>query len=264
LHTVAHALPDGEVKIWNAETGESTGLKTGQRFNELLALSPDGRTLVTGGRRMGGRGFPGEGRGFGNEGPGVSLRWWDLETGTNVAVETDAYRIIFSPDGKTAAALATGNQVEIWEVASRTLRTNFVMEVMPGFEAAFSPDTRLLAIVCFDDSVRIYDTASGEHVGTCTGHKQAVFSVAFAPDGKTLATASDDCTLKLWNVHTQQELLSLRRLGGALRSIVFSPDGKLLVVERSSSTAANGLCFYRAPLFKEIEAATEGHNSPEN
>ncbi|HEX2999413.1 MAG TPA: hypothetical protein VHR86_04165, partial [Armatimonadota bacterium] len=121
-----------------------------------------------------------------------------------------------------------------------------------------------LAIVCFDDSVRLYNTASGEQVGTCTGHKQGVFSVAFAPDGNTLATASDDSTLKLWNVHTQQELLSLRRLGGALRSIMFSPDGKLLVLERSSSTAGNSLCFYRAPLFKEIAAATEGHTAPEN
>ena len=164
--------------------------------------------------------------------------------------------MLFSPDGRTLAAFQRTNHIQLWDVVTRSLRTNSISEAELRFEAAaaFSPDGRILA-VAFSDTVRLWDTLTGQILGACVGHKQAVSSAAFSPDGQTLATSSDDRTLKLWNVATQQELMSIRHLGGALRTLLFSPDGSLLVGRISTTSAASGLRFYHAPLLKDIDAA---------
>jgi eukaryotic-like serine/threonine-protein kinase len=249
LKTAAQGLDDGRVQLWNTATRESTTLKVSERSVILLALSPDGRSLITL-----------------NGGFEPTLRWWDLRSGTNLVLESEAFRLLFSPDGKTLAAFQRGDTVELWDTATRSLRTNLVSELPLRFEAsasiptaAFSPDGRILATAGSDDAVRLWDTADGRLLGTCTGHKQNVSSVAFSPDGKTLATASDDRTLKLWNVATQQELLTIQRLRGALHTLLFAPDGSFLVGRISTSASTGGLRFYRAPLLSEIDA---GARSP--
>ncbi len=233
FRTLAQSLDDGSVKLWNTESREFSTLKVSERSPELVVLSPDGRSLVTGGRIH-------------------HLRWWDIRAGTNTVLGTDTTKAFFSPDGRTLAGFVRG-AVQLWDATTQTVRTNLVMDAPLGSEAAFSPDGRILAVVCQDDAVRLLDVFTGELLGTCTGHKQTIFSVEFSPDGKTLATASDDSTLKLWNVATQQELLSLRRLGGALRGLTFSPDGRLLVGGTSSSAQSGGLRFHRAAPFSETD-----------
>ncbi len=192
LRTLVHGLEDGSVRILNTETLEARSLRTSDRHVELVALSPDGCRLITGGR--GGR-----------------LHVWDLRSDTNYPLPIEAMFALFSPDGRTLAAIqrpaqpgpppemadplqgltSTTNSILLWDVPTGTLRTSLLIENQPGIGAAFSPDGRLLAVADFD-VVRLWDVASGKLFGTCTGHKQGVWSVAFAPDGKTLASASDD------------------------------------------------------------------------
>jgi WD40 repeat protein len=234
LQTLVQGLDDGTVKFQNTETGDITTLKASDSRVDLMALSPDGRILVTGGREQ-------------------TIRWWDLRNHTNTVLATEAHQVLFSPDGRTFAAVQRGDSLQLWDSATLSLRTNLVLEPQPRFEAAFSPDGRILAVASAEDAIRLFDTATGTLVGTCTGHKQPVFSVAFSPDGKTLASASDDSTLKLWNVATQQELLTVRRLGGTLRGLMFSPDSQMLVGASGFFSEPGALRFYRAPLLSKID-----------
>ena len=239
LRTMAQVHHDGRVQLWNTETRTPTTLDAPDRPVGFLALSPDGRELVTGG-------------GFGR-----NLRWWDLRAGTNWMIESEASRALFSPDGRTLATFQRTNQVQLWDAATRSLRTNWVSQSEWRLEVpvAFSPDGRILALACADDTVRLWDAFTAGLLGVCAGHKQSISSVAFSPDGRTLATSSDDRTLKFWNVATQQELMTIRRLGGALRRLLFSPDGNLLVGRISAASSTGGLRFYRAPLLSETDAA---------
>jgi WD40 repeat protein len=258
LGVVVQAIENGSVKIWDTQSGDSQILKVSDRSVDLVALSPDGHSLITG---EGGMMGPGNHR--------RTLRWWDLRAGTNSALATDAQKVLFSPDGRTLAAFRGAGSVQFWDAATRLPRANIAIDIpssgtsagLPEFRfpphAAFSSDGRLLATSGSDDTIRLWEVATGKLRGVCTGHKQAVTSVAFSPDGKTLASASDDSTLKFWNVATQQELLTVRRLGGTLRSLLFSPDGRVLVGASGFSSASGGLRFFHAPAFAETDLAAE-------
>jgi eukaryotic-like serine/threonine-protein kinase len=268
LNLLAQSLHDGDLRLWNTETAASNTLHLADRPLDLLALSPDGHLLITGGH-------------------GQPLRAYDLRSATSAPLPFDAFRALFSPNGQTLAAfvhpaptppssasptlpspsrgsrppppgfisgLMGTNSLLLYDLPSRSAHTNFTADFPPSLAAAFSPDSRTLAVACLDDSVRLWDVSTGQLLGTCTGHMQSVFAVAFSPDGKTLATAGDDSTLKLWNIATHQELLTIRRLGAPVHDLVFSPDGQWLVAAAGFRPQPAALRLYRAPAFAEIEA----------
>jgi WD40 repeat protein len=234
LKTLVQGLGDGTVRVWNLDSGQSRTLRAYDRPVDMVAVSPDGAILITGGR---------------DETP----KWWDLRSGTNALWRADTGRVLFSPDSRQLASFARNGGIEIWDVATRSLLHQLTNEVQvgfavqAGFAASFSPDGLLLAASYQDDTIKLWNLKSGTIVGTCSGHKQPVFAVAFSPDGRTLASASDDSTLRLWNVQTQQELFVDRRLGAGLSSLMFSPDGGLLVGVTGRFSSAAGLRLYRAP-----------------
>jgi WD40 repeat protein len=237
LRVIVRAMDDGGIWHVNTATHETNVLKTVDGPVEVLALSPDGRLLVAGGR-------------------GRSLRWWNLRSGATAALETEAQRVLFSPEGGTLAVFQRGEAIGLWDVATWSVRTQVVADLPRGLGAAFSPDGKILATVGQDDAIQLWSTADARLLGVCTGHKQNIFSVAFTPDGRTLASTSDDSTLKFWSVANQQELLTLRRLGGAMREMLFSPDGRMLVGSRGLYSRTSGLRFYRAPSLEEIDRAS--------
>jgi WD40 repeat protein len=237
-------MDDGVISLRNTETGATTTLTNGGGRVEMLALSPDARFLVATEHNQ-------------------KLRWWDLRNHTNTLLEAEASQALFSPDGHTLALLPRNdffqsrnetNIVQLWDIATLSLKASLVMEQPFRFAAAFSPDGRILALPAQDDAIYLWDTTNGKLLGACAGHKQPIFSITFSADGRTLASASDDSTLKFWNVEARQELLSFRRLGGSLSGLLFSPDGRMLVGASGPFVRPPVLRFFRAPLLQEIEA----------
>ena len=96
------------------------------------AFSPDGRTLVTGGRQ------------------GL-LTVWDPATGKPRATptgETGLIRIVaFAPDGKTLVSAALQNQaLAIWDTATWEVIRTVPARQRPVLSLAFSPDGKTLAV----------------------------------------------------------------------------------------------------------------------
>jgi WD40 repeat protein len=150
-------------RAWNTTTGKELTEFT-SRFEKirLLALAPDGRSMLIAADRPGG-------------GPGSPVNpkeaivppfaLFDIRTGTE--------RLRFEG------------------IPAQQHITSF----------AFSPNGRVLAAGGGSSSkIHLWDTLTGKRLGLLDGHKSWILALAFAPDGKSLASASYDTTVLIWSM----------------------------------------------------------------
>ncbi len=238
-YKIAEPGPHGGVRWWDARTGAEVGsvalpeeafpltfppardaifIKTMKDKNHVLwdpaakrelhrfggggdgvfegAMTPDGRRLVT-------------------HDAGNAVIVWDRDgdkVRTIVPAPTDLFARIGSPlgphvaisaDGRTVAAAYGREWIGVWEVASGSLRRQFV----PGEIAsplAFSPDGRTLAYGARSnddqDSLVLWDLAAGVERARYASRHGSVRAIAFAPDGRFVVSGGTDTTALVWPV----------------------------------------------------------------
>ncbi|MBA4064271.1 MAG: hypothetical protein C0501_11265 [Isosphaera sp.] len=184
-----------------------------------LAVSPDGRTLATGGGRWN---KPGE------------VKLWDPHAGREVASFDPGSKMVrtvaFTPDGRTVA-YGISDKVGRFDAGSGAARP-----LLPGmYLVAISPTGETAALgraskTVDQTEVVLWDLATDRPRASLRGHTAEVYQMAYAPDGRTLATASWDGTVKLWHAATGEELLTFRRQSGVVWSVAFAPDNSYLAI----------------------------------
>ncbi len=219
----------GEVKFWDAETGQPLRVPLiGPADNLARAvLSRDGTHLAT--TRW-----------------DHTVRVWDLATGGLVTLEGPANSIargvLFSPDGERlvctyrpdgdAPLKDSPRSMRIWDLDKREAVT--IDRVPYGMAAgSFTPDGRLLATVDpfdvrADPLVKVWDAATGHEVFSCRyTDGQVVWNVAFSPDGKRLAACGNK-GIRIWGVANREAQATGPSQSRFIDCLAFSPDGKLL------------------------------------
>ncbi len=199
-----------------------------------IAVSPDGRTLISGGAD-------------GN----IQLRYLGRSGNTikpcqRVRVlkghEGPVWSVAVSPDGKTLASASEDKTLKLWD-----LRTGKVLNTLTGhggevLATAFSPDGEMLASVGQDRTLRLWDTSVANSAAasrpelTLHGHTGEVKTIAFAPQGDLIATGGEDGTIKLWATRTGTYLGTLSAGDRAVWSIAFSPNGRLIAASGADNT----------------------------
>jgi WD40 repeat protein len=174
-----------------------------------IALSPNGRTLASGG----------------DDGP---VRLWDVLTGEQLAGldgHTDrVYDVAFSPDGSVLASGSRDGTARLWEGHTGAHLATLVGHSNSVLSVALSPDSSVVATASLDRTAQLWDAHTGEYIATLSGHTDRVTDVTFSPDGSVLATAADEPReARLWNAMTGE---LLHALTGA--SPAFSPDSSIL------------------------------------
>ncbi|KAH7905469.1 quinon protein alcohol dehydrogenase-like superfamily [Hygrophoropsis aurantiaca] len=212
---------DNTVRIWNVESQKQNGESLVHDFPvHSMALSPDERRLVSGGR-------------------GVVL--WDLEGRTVVwkkeVDETDGQHVAYSPDGRLISASHNEEIVLLDAETGEQIRQPLQLG---GFVRclAFSPDWTRIAAGSYNGNVQVFEVATGETVvGTFTAHTAGVMSLVYTPDGQQFVTASMDHSVRVWDAATGQEIGDLM-LGhrGWVRQISCSRDGQRLASASTDST----------------------------
>ncbi|MEV6715801.1 hypothetical protein AB0M48_27610 [Lentzea sp. NPDC051208] len=179
----------GQVALWDVEKSRRTSLVTRLSENGGLALSRDGRTLVT-------------------TSP-TYVKLWDVETkrikkiltlpGEAGADVQAPIVVTFAPDEQTLVTASADGRVRLWDV-TQDRPTTLLHHNTAVTAVAFGPDGRTLAIGGADTSVLLFDMRTREEIATIKGHEGAITALAFSPDGRTLATAGKDRTLRFWDL----------------------------------------------------------------
>jgi RNA polymerase sigma factor (sigma-70 family) len=186
-----------KIRVWDVATARCAAEMGGYRDGIMqLALSPDGRFLVSSGNHAV---------------EACDLRLWDLQTGREVRrfpVHLQMkHHPVFSPDSRWLAAATsrpgvakTGGEVQVWEVATGRRLHILAGHKQPVIALAFSTDSRVLATGSVDQTVRLWDLAGGRERKRLLGHEGSILSLAFAPDDRRLAASSPDAPVYLWDV----------------------------------------------------------------
>jgi RNA polymerase sigma factor (sigma-70 family) len=241
---------------WETATGKHLA-GSADGWARRLAVSPDGRTVVTAGdvdlqvrdpaslrvlRRLI---APGAQLGAG---PPLALtpdgKWlaaglqgglalWETASGkplhTRVTYRSEVRALALAPDGKTLAAGLKSSAVQLGDV-----RTGKGLRLLLGHReevsaVAFTPDGKVLASACRAGAIVLWDPADGKELRRCAGHRGGVSALAFLPDGKTLASAGEDSCVRLWETATGKErVVREGHLYGA-HAVAFLPDGQTVV-----------------------------------
>ncbi|MGB0034420.1 MAG: hypothetical protein WBP79_02980 [Candidatus Acidiferrales bacterium] len=216
----AAPYPTFSAKIWDVASGQRLCEFAGQFAVQALAMSPDGKWLVS-------------------AAPGVTVQ--DPATGRVIRTLTleEADMLLFSPDGRWLAANpgvfpgGMGHSLEVWDTRTWALVANVTPPRDPRRNApatwfafgnpapqsnlgnaqfveftvdgqthtvwfsdspiAVSPDGKLLVQLGYpQNNVDIWDTASGQKVQTFSAHDAGTSYLAFSTDGRWLLTLGQD------------------------------------------------------------------------
>ena len=174
-----------------------------------VALSPDGKTIVSGG-------YDG------------TVRLWDITSGKAIGQPFTGHKdfvisVAFSPDGKTIVSGGEDKTVRLWDTSGKAIGQPFKGHEGIVTSVAFSPDGKTLVSGGEDKTVRLWDTSGQASGQPFKGHEDGVGSVAFSPDGKTIVSGGGDGTVRLWRGGNWQDWLEVACNGLMAHPILVAP-----------------------------------------
>ncbi|MCE9530097.1 MAG: serine/threonine protein kinase [Planctomycetes bacterium] len=247
--TVAMAVDDGSVRLWNAHTGQlQSRISAHKRPIWCVAYNHDGTMLATasddGNVRLWDTAsnleidtikhnssvrsvaFSTDGKRIVTGTRGGEVRVYDVKSGKQVittAGHTDGVvmAVAFSPDGKLIASASGDQTVKIWDVSTDDGKEVVTLNGHTGgvYSVAFHPTKRVVASGSWDRTIRVWNIDSGKETGKLEGHREDIWSVSFCPSEARLISGSEDQTAKVWDVATGKELYTIKGHVGTIYSI---------------------------------------------
>jgi len=177
----------------------------------LLALSADGRRVVSGGADGAVR--------FWHNADGATLELQRTAAGPTGAVAC----VALSADGGTAAAGTGDGSIGAWE-----FETGRRLLSVPGGEEgarcmALLGDGRMLLVGGAHGRLNVWDLKTGSRTAAFTAHTAAIDCLAVSSDGQRVASGSSDGSIRLWNARDWSLAKALPDSPGPVYALCFAP-----------------------------------------
>ncbi len=225
-------------------------LRDAQQTKRLGALDEETRTLAFSGARVAAGGAKGQ------------LRLWDVETGTEINLDTDervhVMATSFSADGAVLAAVDTEGQVRLFDAADGTPRGSFDATA-PGEpselrKVAVSNGARRVLVGSWSGVISLWDPQQTDPVAVLAEGLIVSGGVAFTPDGETAVAAVHEGAIRFWDAQSGAERPAVEP--GNMAAV----DGVIWLDQHRVVTAAGG---HAANVWDlrcgELEAQLDGH-----
>ena len=184
-HLLTVRAADGQVvQDWRAH----------QKLIDVVRISPDGQTLISGG----------------SDGAVLLSRWrtdqngWETLSARSLPGEVDG--ITIDPGGTGFITSSKPASLHFWSLADGAMLRQIVLPTT-AWRLAMSSDGARLAVGTWDRAIQIWDTqsmpASVANVRQeieLVGHTQLITGEAFDSTGKLMASVSTDGAVRLWDV----------------------------------------------------------------
>lgn len=220
------------IEIWNLSTGKlKTTLKTDKSFEQLVAISPDGKTVVSSRSRS----WDDITKRMTTTTMYTTIKIWDVNTRkvkNTLAETTELGRSIdtltISPDGQTLVTRSGRNTVKIWDLNTGKLKATLPNPNNYDIVAVvFSPDGQTLLTSSWD-GIKIWNLKTGS-LKTTIATGDSLGGLAISSDGQTLVSNSFG-TLLIWDLKTGKYKTALVNSNKEfVRSVAISPDGQTIV-----------------------------------
>ncbi|KAF2811449.1 WD40 repeat-like protein [Mytilinidion resinicola] len=170
-----------------------------------------------------------------------SAQIYEVETGQAVAHlqdgnlpdDGDLYirSVCFSPDGLYLATGAEDKIIRVWEIATRTIRHQFIGHEQDIYSLDFSRNGEFIASGSGDRTVRLWNIRSNQQ-SLQLSIEDGVTTVAISPDNRFVAAGSLDKSVRVWDANTGRLVERLEGEQGhkdSVYSVAFAPTGDRLV-----------------------------------
>jgi RNA polymerase sigma factor (sigma-70 family) len=226
--TVFTAGKDGTIRQWDPDSGRELGIAGSfARIPELLAIAPDGKTLLIVPRQ------------------GGPFALWNIAERREIRTlprderrpQRYEYAGAFAPDGKTVAY-----SKQVWDAATGRVLVAFIdadqrQNIDPSFYRTFYSSDGTQLITAEPSGVKIRDAATGQRARWAVLAQIQYRVVALSPDGRFLASGGfvnrsnakrGDPSIHLWELASGKEVATFVGHEMDTRGLSFSPDGRWL------------------------------------
>jgi WD40 repeat protein len=219
--TGARRLNGGEVRLWQAATGQPITVLPHPHIVWSLAFSPQGRMLRTGSEDGAARCF---------------LTATGMPMGPPLGHEGTVRAVAISPDGTAAVTASAGGDhnaaARLWQLPrERALGKALFRRGASIASLSTSPNGEFLAAGATDGTAQLWNSTTGQRFGPALVHSGEAVFVALSPDGRTLLAGGEKGSVTLWDGVTGRRFAlsppaEKWNTAGWISAVAFSADGR--------------------------------------
>jgi WD40 repeat protein len=237
----------GDVKVWDADTGQETFTLKGHTTQvNSVAFSADGKRIVSSSNDQ-------------------TVKVWDADAGREILTLKGHTGVVrnaaFSADGKRIVSGGvfqgrsnpgqtrrnTAGELRVWNAETGAEILTIKERIRPITSVAFSPDgkrivtgsgsgtpaaARVVGAPPPSGELQLWDAVTGQDIRTIKDPTRIVYDVAFSADGKFIVSVSRNGSayelgeVHIWDAETGQQVFTPERRTTSTTCGTFSPHGK--------------------------------------